>query len=97
MPQSSNNNFTITRQNFLEWYFESGGNEENMSIKADLIERVISDLKEHYKTSITVEDIFSSCNTDDIDLIYIDSIESNEHCKKLGDLNIPYILKLNYY
>ena len=85
--------YHITEEKFLLWYFEDGQDSENESIRADLVDNLITDLFGKGKFKITTKKIFDSCNKLAIPIHYIEEFE-DENFTELGDLNIDCKLKL---
>lgn len=53
--------FTVKKQNFLEWYYNSDSDQEQEQNRISLGERVIEELMSSGKITITVEEIFEEC------------------------------------
>lgn len=71
--------YTITKADFLEWYFEDGEyTEENETLKRELADKAIKGLIETGTSTITVEDVFKEANTDAIRLSYLSQFATTE-------------------
>lgn len=96
--------FTITRANFLDWYFNGSYDQDNEEIKLELAERVINLLYKSKKNAvITLNEIFDECNHDVIRLSELEEFNSEDIDEELnrkysdielGELNYEWTLKL---
>jgi len=91
-------NLYITKQRFLEWYYEDGeGTTEYESLRLELAEKVIERLKEGNSATITTEEIFNDmCNQKAIRLYfcvgYDEDTDRNDF--ELQDCGFEYTLTL---
>ena len=53
--------YTVTKGNFLTWYYNSGSDQEQESLRNDLGDSVIEQLLKHGKVTTTAEEIFDGC------------------------------------
>jgi hypothetical protein len=64
--------FHITKNRFLEFYFESGQDSEIEELKTNLADNIIQKLKEDAPPNITVEQLFNDCNHESIKLSFLE-------------------------
>jgi hypothetical protein len=88
--------YTIKKERFLEWYFESGQDQENEEIREELAKKLIAGLMKDNEFKITTEDIFKECNQEAIRVSFIDGFEDDEEAydtefSELGE-NVELIL-----
>jgi hypothetical protein len=86
--------YTITKQNFLEWYFNTGADDEQESMRKDLGERVIESLINIGQSNIVIEEIFNECETSCIPLYLLEEFEKDEDYKEVGDLEGIFNIEL---
>ena len=77
---------TITKQRFLEWYFESGQDKENKKLKKDLANSIIEQLFKTGVGSTSVEQLFNECNQEAIGLSFTEQGTEDDYDVELGDL-----------
>jgi len=77
--------YTITKHNFLDWYFENNYTEESTELRLDLAEKVISLLITKNNAVITTEEIFEDCNQESIKLAYLEEFDDEDE-GEVGDL-----------
>ena len=77
--------YTITKSNFLSWYFDSGQDSENASIREDLAESLINGLTKSNTFTITTEEVFEQCNKDAIKLCYLEEFYDEDE-REVEDL-----------
>lgn len=68
----------ITKQNFLEWYFNTGADDEQESMRTDLGERLVEKLLSGEDFSYSVEDAFNECEVGCIPLAYLEEFDDRE-------------------
>jgi len=78
--------YTITKQNFLHWYFNTGADDEQESLRTDLGNRVIDSLINIGQSNITIEEIFEECEKSCIPLDYLEEFEESEDGLEVCDL-----------
>ena len=84
------NIYTIKAEQFLEWYFNSGSDDEIEDAKITMGNRVIDSLIGIGQSNITIEDIFGEANLDTLRVSYLeefsddDDEELGDYCEKLG-------------
>lgn len=81
--------YTITKHNFLDWYFEENHTEESTELRLDLAEKVIKLLITKNNAEITTEEIFNDCNHEAIKLAYLEEFSDDEE-GELSDFNFEY-------
>lgn len=88
--------FTITTENFLQWYLNSGSDEEIKEAKTNLGERVIKNLLEVGNSLITVNELFNEANFESIPVSYLVEFDNSVDVDKieLGSLFSNYEVKL---
>lgn len=77
---------TITKQRFLEWYFESGQDTENKELREDLAKYIIKQLFKTGLGTVSVEDLFDRCNQKAIRLSFTEQGTEDDYDTELGDL-----------
>lgn len=75
----------ITKQNFLNWWFESGSDQEQESNEIDLGKRVIEKLLSGEDFFYSIEDAFNECETSCIPLSYLEEFDEDNDLE-VGDL-----------
>lgn len=84
----------ITKREFLDCYFNSGGSKESKCIKDCLIDELINSLITYNRYSINTIDLFNEYNHDSIVLGYcVDSLGMDDSLL-LGDIGRPFTLQL---
>lgn len=79
--------YTITKENFLNWYYEDNM-DETRELKEDLAEKVLLQLKNTGISSITIENIFEGCNTESIPIMYLEEFKKDGYNElEVGDLD----------
>lgn len=85
--------FHITKSRFIEWYYESGQDQEIEDLKSDLVNIVIAQLSTNGKAEITVEQLFEDCNKESIKLSYLEEFDLDED-RELSELEEEYEVEL---
>ena len=86
---------TITDTNFLEWYFGSGLETENVETKVAFANSIISQMTVSGFGSYSVEELFNECDTDLINGDLTEQLSgSSRYSDKLGELGFEYELEL---
>jgi hypothetical protein len=85
--------FTITGQNFLDWYFNSGDDDELVDGQKAMGEQVIEELFEKGTSTITIESIFDKANFECLQVRYLEEFD-NDNYEELGDMEIEYKIEL---
>lgn len=70
--------YTITKQNFLEWYFNTGADDDQESMRTDLGDRVIERLLSGEDFFYSVEDAFNECEKSCIPIAYLEEFDDRE-------------------
>ena len=78
--------YTIQKTRFLEWYFESGQDQENEEIRKELGEKVVNSLFREGFSHIITRDIFDICNQEAIKTHFLEEFDEDSE-KELGDLD----------
>ncbi len=78
--------YTITKENFLYWWFKTGSDQEQKENKIDLGERVIERLLSGEDYFYSVEDAFNECEITCIPLMYLEEFDKLEDDREVGDL-----------
>lgn len=87
--------FTITTTNFLNWYFNTGADQEQESILESLGKRIKDELMEHGKSKVTAKDLFDECNPEWIPLNLTEEYNAKFHTDRvLSELKDNWIIKL---
>ena len=77
--------YTITKQNFLEWFFNTGDLKSQKESRTDLGKRAIERLFSGEDFFYSVEDAFNECEISCIPLAYLEEF-SNLELREVGDL-----------
>lgn len=77
--------YHITKNKFLQWYFESGQDSEIQHLKEELAEKVLEMLFKNNTATITAEDIFENVNIESIKIGYLVEFEDVEDAE--GELS----------
>ena len=64
--------YTITKKNFLNWWFKTGADDEQEGNKTDLGQRVIERFFSGEDFFYSVEDVFNECEISVIPLSYLE-------------------------
>lgn len=85
--------FTITKDNFIQWYLIEE-NDETESIKEDLADRMIVHLRQYGAVMISVQDLFNECNKEGIRLRYLEQFDGSDTDLQLEDIKGEWEVKL---
>ena len=77
---------TITKKRFLEWYYQSGQDQENTDLKIDLANSIINQMFKTGVGSISVQELFDGCSEDAIRLSFTEQGTEDDYDIELGDL-----------
>lgn len=80
----------ITKQSFLDYYFDSGSDDEMEDMRKDLFENVIEQLRTKGTATITVDQIFKDC-TGEIPKRYFEGFQEDCDDDEF-DNEVEYIL-----
>jgi len=88
--------FTITKGRFLDWYFNSGQDQEMKELRTELANSIINQMYSVGHGSMSVEELFDGCNQDAIRLGFTEQYneDTDDPDVELLDLNTPYEIKL---
>ena len=78
----------ITKENFIEWYFNTGADDEQKDARYNLGEKVINSLTEGKIFSFSVEDAFNECEMECVSLDYIEEYKKGYNVKYMGKLMV---------
>lgn len=70
--------YTITKKNFLQWYFKTGADCDQKEMVYDLGKTVLDLLFNNEDAVITTDDIFLIANLDCIPLSYLEEFKNDE-------------------
>lgn len=85
--------YTIKKEEFINWYFETGSDDEQEGLKIDLADSVINGFLNN--KPFTLQDLFDEIDHEIIPLEYIEEFEvSEDDDRTLGDLDDDFELKL---
>lgn len=73
----------IKEDNFLEWYFYSGYDDEQVAIRLDLADKVIGELMVSSRTIITTQELLDDVDFEILPMSIIIGHEDKEGC--IGD------------
>lgn len=86
--------YTITKQNFLNWWFKSGSDQEQEANKIDLGERVIERLLSGEDFFYSIEDAFNECEISCIPIMLLEEFKEDGYDElEVGDLG--YTCEIN--
>ena len=88
------NNLTITKGNFIEWYFNTGQDTEKVCLRLELANDIINNLFVQDKVSTSLIDIFEYTNKDAIPLSYCQQYYNEDTDECIGSLDNNYTLTL---
>jgi hypothetical protein len=74
-PKEKPIQFTITKKNFIDWYFNTGSDQEQEDVRKSLGELAVESLMDGQPVNITASDIWESCETS---IIPIDRTEESD-------------------
>jgi hypothetical protein len=69
--------YTITKKNFLEWWFNTGLDQEQKANKEDLGARAVERLLSGEDFFYSVEDAFNECEIECIPLRYLEEFDED--------------------
>ncbi len=84
---------TITKGNFLDFYFNYGQDEELKIIRLDLADDIIKTLYDKDTATISIQGIFDRCNKDCIRGFYCEELTDNIE-QEIGDVFSNYEIEL---
>ena len=84
---------TITKGNFLDFYFNYGQDSELKEIRLDLADDIIKILYDKDNATISVQSIFDQCNKDSIRGFYCEQLTDNIE-QEIGDIFSNYEIEL---
>jgi hypothetical protein len=84
---------TITKGNFLDFYFNYGQDSELKEIRFDLADDIIKILYDKDSATISVQNIFNQCNKDSIRGFYCEQLTDNIE-QEIGDIFSNYEIEL---
>ena len=78
----------IKTQNFVEWYFNSGSDQEQDEIRQELGNLVSGTLLLNERFSIAPRDLLDNVNTDIIPMHLVEGFKDTDMEIEIGDLNL---------
>jgi hypothetical protein len=87
---------TITKQRFLDWYFDYGQDQENAQLRVDLATSIIDQMYKVGFGSYSVQELFDNCNQESIRAYFTVEydMQTETHDDELSDLKLSYELTL---
>lgn len=79
--------YKIKRSRFVEWYFDSGQDSENLAIRESLAEQVIEDLRRNNQSLVTIKSIFDECNHEAVRLNFVEGFTEEDYDREFSDLD----------
>lgn len=79
--------YKIKRSRFVEWYFDSGQDSENLAIRESLAEQVIEDLRRNNQSLVTIKNIFDECNHEAVRLNFVEGFTEEDYDREFSDLD----------
>ena len=88
--------FTITKGRFLDWYFNSGQDQEKAQLRKEMADSIIHQMYSDGHGSMSVAELFVECNQDAIRLGFTEQYneETDDPDVELLDLNPFFEIKL---
>lgn len=92
----SKDKLTITKNRFLEWYFEHGQDTEKNDLRISLANSIIHQMNVTGFGSYSVQELFDKCNQEAIRLYFTEEYahNSDEFDIELSDCDFDYELEL---
>ncbi len=84
--------YTITKESFINWMFNTGADQEQRQMRVDIGYKAVEKLLEDNSFTITVEDVWNSCDHCCIQVSYLEDCEEEDG--ELMDLDHEYEVKL---
>ena len=78
----------IKTQNFVEWYFNSGSDQEQDQIRQELGNLVSGTLLLNERFTIAPRDLLDNVNTDAIPMHLVEGFKDTDMGIEIGDLNL---------
>lgn len=69
--------YTLTKKNFLQWYYNSDSDQEQEEMRKDLGQHVIDQLLEFGECTVTVEEIFAECSIENMPIHFLNEFPSD--------------------
>ena len=87
---------TITKERFLDWYFDYGQDQENLELRTNLANSIIHQMYSVGHGSMSVNELFDTCDQDSIRAYFTQEydMQTDEYDIELSDLNTPYTITL---
>jgi len=87
---------TTTKGSFLDWYFNSGQDQEMEELRKHLADSIIHQMYSVGHGSMSVEELFDRCNQDAIKIGFTEQYneETDDYDIELSDLSTPYEIEL---
>lgn len=85
--------YKITKNRFLEWFFESGEDTENEEIRNVLAEKMINSLFKDNTFTLNTNDVFENCNKSAIKMCYIEGFDDDDE-RELSEFGAENLLIL---
>jgi hypothetical protein len=80
--------YTITKQNFLEWFFNTGDLKSQKESRTDLGKRAIERLLRGEDFFYSVEDAFNECSIESIPIMFLEEFKNDGYDElEVGDLD----------
>lgn len=77
--------YKITKANFLEWYFNTGADDEQESMRTSLGNSLVEELFEKGTSTTTVENIFEESAKDSIPYKFLEGFDK-DNWEEVGDI-----------
>lgn len=88
-------NLTITKERFLEWYFEYGQDQENKDLRIELANSIIHQMRTAGFGSYSVNELFDGCNQEAIIGHFTEELnDADKYDTELSDLGFEYTISL---
>lgn len=88
--------FTIKKDRFLDWYYNYGQDQENKELRLNLAESIIDQMSKVGFGSMSVQEIFDTCNQEAIRVFYTQEFayRTDDFDIELSDLGVDYTIIL---
>lgn len=77
---------TITKKNFLDWYYDYGQDTENAQLREDLAKSIINQMRRVGFGTISVRELFDNCNQSSIRYCFTEECQDDNDDRELGDI-----------
>lgn len=88
--------YTLTKKNFLQWYYNSDSDQEQEEMRKDLGQHVIDHLLEYGECTVSIDEIFAECSIENMGIHFLNEFPNDDETYiEIGDLDSPIDLKVD--